>query len=170
MRWAFRITLRVHPESGAPALPFSFVSCVLILGSLPVHPRGPSSIRSSSSAAGSFLFWLRHQGSRSGPGEFRPRPANMVLMMNHVNFFFDPFVFYRRLPGPGPGASRNRNISIGRSTVRSSRRIGQIPIDRHNRPQGPGEPQSGGGADARAKRHLVPRSCLKGTRNPWTGG
>jgi 1-acyl-sn-glycerol-3-phosphate acyltransferase len=51
-------------------------------------------------------------------------------MMNHVNFF-DPFVFYAGFPGRARGIEEQKHFHwpVYGPVIR---RIGQIPIDRHN--------------------------------------
>ena len=126
MRWLFdniRSTL-----IWCIALPFFVVSCVLILV-VSLFTRGPKFDSFIKLCCRTVLFCCGIRVKVRGRENFDPA-RQYVLMMNHINFF-DPFVFYAGFPGRARGIEEQKHFHwpVYGPVIR---RIGQIPIDRHN--------------------------------------
>ena len=110
------------------ALPFFFVSCMLILV-VSLFTRGPKFDSVIKFCCWTVLFCCGIRIKVRGRENFDPA-RQYVVMMNHVNFF-DPFVFYAGFPGRARGIEEQKHFHwpVYGPVIR---RIGQIPIDRQN--------------------------------------
>ncbi len=110
------------------ALPFFFVSCVLILV-VSLFTRGPKFDTVIKFCCRTVLFCCGIRVKVRGRENFDPH-RQYILMMNHVNFF-DPFVFYAGYPGQARGIEEQKHFKwpVYGPVIR---RIGQVPVDRKN--------------------------------------